>query len=33
VPFHRAPTRCWGAADCLRVRRLIASFVTYSNDG
>jgi hypothetical protein len=33
APFRRASARCWGAADCLRVRRLIAGFGADTSDG
>ncbi len=32
VPFCRAPTKHWGAADCLQVRRLIAGSTADTSD-
>jgi hypothetical protein len=32
APFRRAPAWCWGAADCLRVCQLNASFTANTND-
>ncbi len=33
APFRRAPTRRWGAADCQRVRRLIAGLAADTSYG
>jgi hypothetical protein len=32
APFRRTPARRWGAADYLRVRRLIAGFAVDTSD-